>query len=100
MKILGIPKPIVAGIIFLLSSVLVVTPATAVVVVMPAPPDACTDANAQARDDTNNIVWMLGGCLATVLTVLAAQIIEPEPPASALLGQSPEYVAQYTDCYQ
>lgn len=66
----------------------------------PSPREPCAEAELQANSDTNSTAWMIGGCLALGLTVIAAQVLEPEPPAAALLGQPPEYVAVYTDCYK
>ena len=61
---------------------------------------ACTDAEAQALSDTNSALWLIGGCVAPIIVIILAQVIEPAPPATALLGQDPEYVAEYTDCYE
>lgn len=52
-----------------------------------------------AADRENGTIWFIGGCLGTVLTLVLAQVMDPTPPASALLGESDEYVAQYTDTY-
>lgn len=57
-----------------------------------------SDAQA-AADRTNGTVWFIGGCLGTVLTLLLAQVMDPTPPASALIGKSDEYVAQYSDTF-
>ena len=113
MGVRTLPKPILATIVLTLAALMVVLPtaayaATSVGAEAPAPlacapgdmRDACSDAQAQADTDHNGTLWFVGGCLATVLTLLAAQLIEPEPPASALLGQDPTYVANYTDCYE
>ncbi|MFQ5571192.1 MAG: hypothetical protein ACE5G0_16060 [Rhodothermales bacterium] len=111
MNLRKLPKIIFMSVVLLLSTLLVVTPAAAFVSVGFGeeqqshvddvdPQNACSDAELQARNDTNSTVWMIGGCLATVLTLIAAQVMEPKPPASALLGQPPEYVATYTDCYK
>jgi hypothetical protein len=71
-------------------------------VASPIPPDdaACDDANAQATEDQNATLWLLGGCVVGVLAILAAQVLEITPPASALLGKDEAYVASYTDCYE
>ena len=106
-----LPKVIVASIVLMLSFALLATPAVSFASTgwgkehhdhahNTDPEDACSDAELQATTDTNSTVWMLGGCLGGVLVLIAAQVLEPQPPASALLGQSPEYVATYTDCYQ
>ena len=107
-----VPKPVFASIALTLAFFLVATPVAAYASTgigrdqqsatepPPSPREPCADAELQADSDTNGTVWMVGGCLATVLTLIAAQVLEPEPPAAALLGQSPEYVAVYTDCYK
>ncbi len=59
----------------------------------------CQEGESAAERDTNGMIWFLGGCVLGVLAVVGAYVIEPSPPASALVGQTPEYVAQYTDCY-
>ncbi len=61
---------------------------------------ACTDAEAQALQDVNSTLWIAGGCLGGIIAIIVAQVVEPDPPATTLLGQSPEYVAEYTDCYK
>lgn len=40
------------------------------------------------------------GFLGNILGVLIASIYEPAPPASRLLGKSPEDAAFYTDSYK
>lgn len=61
---------------------------------------ACEAAETRARNDTNGTLWFAAGCLLGVLGLLGAYVIEPSPPATALVGQDEEYVAVYTDCYQ
>jgi hypothetical protein len=53
-----------------------------------------------ARANVNGNIWMLAGCVGSWLGVLLAYIYEPTPPATMLLGKSPEYVAAYTDAYR
>ena len=53
-----------------------------------------------ARTDTNGTAWLAIGCLFGCLGVGAAYVLEPNPPTTALLGKSPEYVAAYTDSYR
>ncbi len=63
-----------------------------------------TQACAQARQDVemniNKTIWLLAGFFFQVAGIVGAYLIEPSPPASKLLGKSPEYVAAYTDCYK
>jgi len=53
-----------------------------------------------ARANTNGMLWMAIGCVGSWVGVAAAYIYEPSPPATPLLGKSPEYVAAYTDAYK
>uniref|UniRef100_A0A7C2PLG9 Uncharacterized protein n=1 Tax=candidate division WOR-3 bacterium TaxID=2052148 RepID=A0A7C2PLG9_UNCW3 len=62
--------------------------------------NACRQAEFDAQRDVNGTLWLGAGCLFGLLGVGAAYIFEPSPPASRLLGKSPEYVASYTDCYK
>ncbi|HGE70588.1 TPA: hypothetical protein ENX78_07120 [Candidatus Poribacteria bacterium] len=52
------------------------------------------------KSKTNGVAWMAIGCLGGLLGVIVAYIYEPSPPASLLLGKSPEYVAAFTDAYK
>lgn len=62
---------------------------------------AATEAEAQALSDTSSTTWLAVGCLlGAVGWAYAALGHKPEPPASTLLGKSPEYVAQYRDAYK
>ena len=60
---------------------------------------ACADAEAQAQQDVNGTTWLAIGCLLGVTGWIIAMVVKSNPPASALVGKSPEYVAQYSDCY-
>ena len=58
--------------------------------------------NAAQRDAvarTNQNMWRIFGCLGGLFAVAGGYLYEPAPPASALLGKSPEYVAFYADAY-
>ena len=67
---------------------------------LPVATDACAQAQMDAQADVNETMWFFAGCLFGVLGVGAAYVIEPSPPASRLIGQPPDYVAIYTDCYK
>ena len=41
----------------------------------------------------------MGGCFGGVIGVILAYGVKPSPPATRLLGKSPEYVAFYTQAY-
>ena len=62
--------------------------------------EACTQAEFDAKVDVNKPIWWAGGCLFGIFAIGAAYIMEPHPPASRLVGKSPEYVASYSDCYE
>ena len=53
-----------------------------------------------ARANTNGTLWLAAGCLGGILGLIVAYVYEPNPPATMLLGKSPEYVAAYTDAYK
>lgn len=69
---------------------------------------AKTSAERDAETDTKRVVWVggnfvlgvVGGCLLGSVGLLGAYIYEPSPPASRLLGKSPEYIVFYTDAYK
>ena len=61
--------------------------------------EAIVAAERDAQADVNKGLWFVGGCLVGVLGVIVAYTLKPTPPATRLLGKSPEYVAFYTDAY-
>ena len=61
--------------------------------------EAIAAAERDAQNDINKGLWFLGGCFGGVIGVIIAYGIEPSPPATRLLGKSPEYVAFYTQAY-
>ncbi|MCG9126682.1 hypothetical protein JT359_03675 [Candidatus Poribacteria bacterium] len=61
---------------------------------------AIADAEQDVSTDVNGTLWFLGGCLGNITVIIIANVIEPTPPASRLLGKSPEYIATYTDTYR
>ena len=62
--------------------------------------EAIVAAQRDAQADVNIGLWFLGGCCGNVIGVIIAYANEPAPPATRLLGKSPEYVAFYTDAYR
>ena len=62
--------------------------------------EACAQAKADAEMEVNKTMWFAGGCLIGILAVGAAYLVKPNPPASKLVGKSPEYIASYSDCYK
>ena len=61
---------------------------------------AIADAERDAASQVNKSLWFFGGCLGGILVIILANIHEPYPPASSLLGKSPEYVSFYTDAFR
>lgn len=62
--------------------------------------EAIAAAEADAEANVNRPLWFAVGCLFTSLGTVGAYVIEPSPPASRLIGKSPEYVAFYTEAYK
>jgi hypothetical protein len=107
MKGMRARSPVVACIAAVLVYALVLLPisselwaATGPTLWLQASQDACAAAKAQAQADVNGATWFAIGCLGGVLGWIIAYVIESNPPATALVGKSPDYVAQYTDCYR
>lgn len=73
---------------------------TELVILTSSSPQACQAATTRANSDTNGTLWFAAGCILGVLGLVGAYVIEPNPPATALVGQDEQYVAEYTDCYQ
>ena len=61
--------------------------------------EAIVAAERDAQNDVNKGLWFLGGCFGGVIGVIIAYGVEPSPPATRLLGKSPEYVAFYAQAY-
>ena len=64
------------------------------------PTNAHLTAEQDAESDAKKVTWFFIGFLGNILGVLIASIYEPTPPASRLLGKSPEHAALYTDSYK
>ena len=62
--------------------------------------EAIVAAERDAQNDVNKGLWFLAGCLGNIPGIIVAYAVEPTPPATRLLGKSPEYVAFYTDAYK
>lgn len=65
---------------------------------VPAHPDLTAEQDAES--DAKKVTWFFIGFLGNILGVLIASVYEPAPPASRLLGKSPEEAAFYTDSYR
>lgn len=66
----------------------------------PVPAHPGLTAEQDAESDAKKVTWFFIGLLGNILAVLVASIYEPMPPASRLLGKSPEDAALYTDSYR
>ncbi|MCG9133080.1 hypothetical protein J5I95_15495 [Candidatus Poribacteria bacterium] len=66
----------------------------------PVPAHPNLTAEQDAESDAKKVTWFFIGFLGNILGVLIASIYEPAPPASRLLGKSPEDAAFYTDSYK
>jgi hypothetical protein len=58
------------------------------------------DGERDARTDVSGTLWFIAGCCMSGTGVFFAYLYAPNPPATRLLGKSPEYVAAYTDAYR
>ena len=61
---------------------------------------AISDAERDAQAAFNERLWYFSGCFFTVVGYFSSQVYYAPVPLVPLLGQSPEYVAYYTDTYR
>ena len=66
----------------------------------PTTAQAYLTAERDAESDAKKVRWFFIGFLGSILGIIIASIYEPTPPASRLLGESPEHAALYTDSYK
>ena len=78
------------------AEVLIVHPAEA----LQAGQDAAADVNEFFWFGGNFLLSSVGCCIFGTAGVLTAYLYKPPPPASRLLGKSPEYISLYLDTYQ
>lgn len=64
------------------------------------PIDTLVTAEQDAEYDVRKVHWFFIGFCGNILGILIASVYEPTPPASRLLGKSPEDAASYTDSYK
>jgi len=57
-------------------------------------------AERDAQMDVNSGLWFLAGCCLGATGLIISYVYTPSPPASRLMGKSPEYIAYYTDFYR
>ena len=62
--------------------------------------EATAAAQRDATANTDSTFWFIVGCFGNVLGLIYANYAVPSPPASRLIGKSPEYVAAYSDAYK
>ena len=60
--------------------------------------EAIADAEKDAAIDVDRTYWFQRGCFVDLGAL--TQVNEAFPPASRLIGKSPEYTAYYTDAYK
>jgi len=74
---------------------------------------AIEDAKRDANADVNKLLWVGAGCLLSGVSLvdnyscllstaglIGTYFYRPNPPASRLIGKSPEYVTFYTEAYK
>ncbi len=62
--------------------------------------DAITLAKMDAKQHTSKLMWFGAGFVFGVLGWIAAHVVEPSPPASRIVGKSPDWVVIYTETYK
>ncbi len=67
---------------------------------IPADTHVNLTAEQDAESDAKKVRWFFIGFFGNIVGVLIASIYESTPPASRLLGKSPEHAALYTDSYR
>lgn len=58
------------------------------------------EAKTTAESEVSKGLWFAAGCVLGLVGVIIAYFYEPEPPAEALMGKSPKYVALFTNAYK
>jgi len=61
---------------------------------------AIIQADADVEASVNTTLWFAAGCLLSWVGILLGYVIEPSPPATAIVGKSPEYVLAYSMRYK
>ncbi|MCG9127620.1 hypothetical protein JT359_08485, partial [Candidatus Poribacteria bacterium] len=90
----------VRAIALILFCIVFFIPVVAIALQDPVRNHAIADAERDAAAQVNKPIWFIGGCLGGILVIILANMHEPHPPASSLLGKSPEYVSYYTDAFR
>lgn len=88
------------GLSMVLVTVLIFLPVTNVFAQQRGTEDAMRDARADAQAAANSALWLGAGCLFGIFGLAAAYLMVPSPPATYLMGKSPEYIVVYTDTYK
>jgi hypothetical protein len=83
-----------------LIAVLLLTPILPELALAQEATDACANATAAVSRNISGGIWIAAGFFGCIFGLVLAYAIEPNPPATALVGKSPEYVASYIDCYR
>ena len=61
---------------------------------------AIEDAEKDVEAYINKPMWFIIGCMFPAIGLVGPYVYKPSPPAGALIGKSPAYVAYYTDAYK
>ena len=93
-------KSVSFSLVMILSILLVITPITVNVILAQEVATACIDAERLAESDINGTTWFAIGCFLGILGWVIGLVADTSPPATQLMGKSPEYVAIFTDCYK
>lgn len=64
-----------------------------------ADPAACVDGEAWASRTHISGGWFMLGLFLGPFGLIVPAVMTPSPPAIALVGKSPEYVAFFSECY-
>jgi hypothetical protein len=94
-----VSKPVIGGAILLHCWIFLCCPIHSALLAQETS-NPCADAERQAALDNSSGTWFAIGCLTGLTGWLISVIIDPNAPASPLVGKSPEYVAAYSDCYR
>ena len=64
------------------------------------PVTAMMEGAADGEADSSGALWFFAGCVLGVWGVVIGYVVDPSPPATRLMGKSPEYVMTYTAAYK
>lgn len=62
--------------------------------------DLIAQAEADAQNDTNSLIWGGAGCLLGIIGVGVAAVVEPSVPSARVVNISPQEINAYTSAYK